>query len=177
MTATEIIARKEEFIREIGPVFGRLESDYTAPIVERAFHIMLRAGAFGDIPEALQGRGVRFEYQSPIKRIRQQIEAAAASQWAQEMIVLGEVKPDALDLINVDALGRFGAEAAGLPNEIVNGTDEVAALRKARAEAEQATLEREQFAAGVDTAETASKIPGVGGAVQKAVEGLTGQAA
>ena len=35
MTATEIVQRREEFIRAIGPVFGRLESDYTAPMVER----------------------------------------------------------------------------------------------------------------------------------------------
>ncbi len=177
MTATEIIERKEEFIREIGPVFGRLESDYTAPIVERSFNIMLRAGAFGDIPEALSEKQVRFEYQSPIKRLRQQVEAAAASQWAREMLEIDAARPDALDrasdLVNIDELGRFTAKAGALPNQIVNGTDEVVALRVQRAEAQQAALEREQFAAGVDTAETASKIPGVGGAVEKAIEGLT----
>ena len=121
MTATEIIARKEEFIREIGPVFGRLETDYTAPIVERSFQLMLRAGALAPVPEVLQGRSVRFEYQSPVKRIRQQIEATAARDWALQMIELGQVKPEALDLINVDALGRFSAEAMGLPAEIVTG--------------------------------------------------------
>ena len=156
MTATEIIARKEEFIREIGPVFGRLETDYTAPVVERAFHIMLRAGGLAPIPEVLQGRGVRFEYQSPVKRIRQQVEAAAADAWAREMILLGEVKPEALDLINVDALGRFSAEAAGLSNEIVNGADEVASLREQRAEAQAAAAEMEQLQAGAGIAQTAA---------------------
>lgn len=161
MTATEIIARKEEFIREIGPVFGRLESDYTAPIVERSFQIMLRAGALAPIPEVLQGRGVRFEYQSPVKRIRQQIEAAAAQEWAREMLVLSERKPEALDLINVDAFGRFTAEAAGLSNDIVNGADEVARIRQQRAEAQAAAAQLEQVQAGVDTAATAANIPGV----------------
>ena len=169
MTATEIIARKEEFIREIGPVFGRLETDYTAPIVERAFNIMLRAGGLAPVPEVLQGRSVRFEYQSPVKRIRQQVEAAAARAWAEEMIALGQVKPEALDLINVDALGRFSAEAAGLSNKIVNGADEVARLRQERAEAQAAAAEMEQLQAGVETAQTLAD------AANKA--GLTGQEA
>jgi len=168
MTATEIIARKEEFIREIGPVFGRLESDYTAPIVERAFQIMLRAGSLAPVPEVLQGRGVRFEYQSPVKRIRQQIEAAAARAWAQEMLDLGDAKPEALDLINVDALGRFTAEAAGLPNDVVNGTDEVARIRQQRAEAQAAAAQLEQLQAGVETAATAANIPGVKDALEGA---------
>ena len=156
MTATEINARKEEFIREIGPVFGRLETDYTAPIVERSFQIMLRAGALAPIPEVLQGQGVRFEYQSPIRKLRQQVEAASARAWAEEMIILGQVKPEALDLVNVDALGRFTAEAAGLPNDIINGMDEVQRLREERAAAQQAAAEMQQLQAGVDTAATAA---------------------
>lgn len=173
MTATEINARREEFIREIGPVFGRLETDYTAPIVERSFNIMLRAGALAPIPEALQGRGVRFEYQSPIKRLRQQVEAAAAQQWAIEQIELSEVRPEAADLINVDALGRFKAKAGGIPHNIVNGEDAVEAIRQQRAEAEAAAAQMEQVQQGADIASTAGNIPGL----KDLLEGAAGGAA
>lgn len=168
MTATEIIQRREEMIREIGPVFGRLEADYTAPMVERAFNIMLRAGALAPIPEALLGRSVRFEYESPVKKIRQQVQAAAARLWVEEMIKLGEARPEALDLINVDAFGRFGAEAATLPHEIVNGADEVARIRQERAKAQQAAAQLEQLQQGVDTAAAAASIPGVKDALEGA---------
>ena len=107
MTATEIIQRKEEFIREIGPMYGRYDTEKTAPEAERAFMVMLRAGGFAPIPKALQGKNVVFEYDSPVKRIRKQIEAAAARQWAAGMIELGQFKPEALDLINEDELGSF----------------------------------------------------------------------
>lgn len=161
MTATEVIQRKEEFIREIGPVFGRLETDYTAPLVERAFMIMLRAGAFLPIPEVLQGKNIRFEYDSPVKRIRQQIEAAAAKQWAAELVAMSEVKPEALDLINVDELARFSAEATGVPTKIVNGKDTVEAIREQRAEAmaaQQKALAIQQMAEVAKTgAEAADK--------------------
>jgi hypothetical protein len=165
MTATEVIARKEEFMREIGPTFGKLESDRTAPEIERAFMIMLRNGGFPPIPDILAGQDIRFEYDSPVKRIRQQIEAAAALQWAEEMAQVAQFKPEALDLINVDALGRFSAESKNLPRNIVNGTEEVGAIRQARQEAEaqqRAALAAEQamqtFKTGAEAAASAQPV-------------------
>lgn len=161
MTATEVIQRKEEFIREIGPVFGRLEVDYTAPMVERAFMIMLRGGGFLPIPEALQGQNIRFEYDSPVNRIRKQVEAAAARMWAAEMIELGQTKPRAILLINEEELGRFSAEALGIPKKIVNDADTVQKLDEQRQEAlvvqQQAIDDREQAEIGKIKAEAADK--------------------
>ncbi|KKL63678.1 hypothetical protein LCGC14_2172710 [marine sediment metagenome] len=134
MTATEVIQRKEEFMREIGPTFGKFETEDTAPTVERVFMIMLRGGGFAPIPEVLQGQNIRFEYNSPVKRIRQQIDAAAARMWADEQIALGASIPEALDLINVDELGRFSAEAAGIPKQIVNSDEVVEQIRQGRAQ-------------------------------------------
>lgn len=158
MTATEVIQRKEEFIREIGPVFGRLETDYTAPMVERAFNIMLRANALPPIPEALQGRNVRFEYESPVKRVRQQIEAAAAREWVREHIEAAQAtgQPDILDVVNFDAYSRFSAEAVGIPHEIVNGRERVAAIRQARQQALQQAQEAAEIQSTVETMDVAA---------------------
>lgn len=168
MTAFEVNERKEEFIREIGPVFGRQETDYTAPIIERVFKIMLRAGAFLPIPDVLSQKGVRFEYASPIKRIRQQIEANAARAWKDDLMASAEFKPEGLDLINMDAYGRFTAEAAGIPSDIVNGEDAVAQIRTQRAEQQAQEAELAQLQAGVETASTAANIPGLKDALEGA---------
>ncbi len=141
MTATEVNARKEEFIREIGPVFGRLESDSKAPLVERVFNIMLRAGALAPIPDVLSGENVRFEYESPVKRIRQQVQATSARLWADEMITLGQIDETAIDLINVEAIGRFSAKALDLPHQVVNSREVVAAKGETRAQAQQEAAE------------------------------------
>ena len=154
MTATEIIQRKEEFIREIGPMYGRYDTEKTAPETERAFMVMLRAGGFSPIPKALQGKNVVFEYDSPVKRIRKQIEAAAARQWADGMAQLGQIKPDALDLINEDELGRFEAEALVVPHQIVNSRETVAAIREARLAAQQQQQEAANMAAAMEVAKT-----------------------
>lgn len=157
MTATEIIQRKEEFIREIGPMYGRYDTEKTAPEAERAFMVMLRAGGFLPVPPALQGKNVVFEYDSPVKRIRKQIEAAAARQWAAGIVELGQVKPEALDLINEDELGRFEAEALMIPHRIVNSRETVEAIREARLEAQAQQQQAANIAAAAEVAKTGAE--------------------
>ena len=150
MTATEVMARNEEFIREIGPVFARLESDYTGPLVERVFSVMLRAGAFPAIPNELAGANVSFVYESPVKRIREEVQAAAANLAVQEISLLAQAKgPQVLDLIDEDAYGRFIAQARGLPRQLLRPADEVQRLRQARAEAQQQAQETAEIAEAV----------------------------
>ena len=162
MTATEVIARQEEFIRELGPVFGRLETDYTAPMVERVFNIMLRAGALKPIPEVLQGRGIRFEYESPVKKIRENAAALAAREWVSNLAELEQIRPGALDIVNINEYGRFTGAALGVPHKLVNSDEEIAALGQARAEQQEqaANMEAAQAAA-----EIGSKVAGAAGAL------------
>lgn len=157
MTAAEVMQRKEEFIREIGPLFGRYETEKTGPEVERAFMLMLRAGSFGPIPQSLQGKNVVFTYESPVKRIRKQIEAAAARLWAESMLVLAQSKPEAADLVDVDALGRFSADALGIPKGIVVSPDIVNARREQRAQEMQAQQQAAMMAATVDVVKTGAE--------------------
>ncbi len=142
MTATEIIQRKDEFIREVGPVFGRFESDYNLPIATRSFNIMLRAGAFDPIPEILQGQNIKFEFELPVTKIRKQVEAAAVREWAAGIMELSTVYPEARHLINPEEVGRFGHNASSLPSEVIAGRDEyqqkVQIERQELAEAKQA---------------------------------------
>jgi hypothetical protein len=152
MTATEVIERKEEFIREIGAVFGRLETDYTAKMVERPFQTMLRANAFAPIPDSLLGRNVRFEYSSPVKKIRKQIEAMAADVWAAGLLNLAKQGvPDALDFLNVDEYAKFTHEARGAPRDIINSAERVAQVRQIRAQVQAQEAQKddmERVAAG-----------------------------
>lgn len=157
MTATEVNARLQEFIQELGPVFGRLESDDTAPMIERQFKVMLRAGGFLPIPQVLQGRGIRFEYESPVKKIRQQGQALAAREWVTNLAELEEIRPGALDVVNIDEFGRFTGQALGVPRALVNGEEEIKAQRQARAEKQEAA---ENMEAAQAAAEIGSKVAG-----------------
>lgn len=167
MTATEVMQRREEFVRIIGPVFGRLEADYLAPIVERIFGIMFRAGAFGAVPDELAGADIRFEFRSPIERIRRQIEAAAALKSVEEIGLVAQATgdPAVLDFIDRDKVAKMIETANGV--DILRGEREVAELRQSRAQAEQAAAQaadtERALAVGADVLSKAGLVGGTVG--------------
>ncbi len=82
LTATEINARLDQYMRQAAPVFGRIESNYNAPHIEMVYQIGTMEGMFPPKPEvmaemeAMTGeQGIDFEYESPIKVAREKSEA------------------------------------------------------------------------------------------------------
>lgn len=158
-TATEILARKEEYQRTIGPVFGRMESDYIGFIVERVFNIMYRAGQFLPFPELPDDREVklRFEYLSPIQQARKQAELAAFGQSLMVLEPLALVQPEILDNFDGDEIARDLPMAGGFTQKWLRPKDVVEERRAQRAQ--QAEL-----------AQAAEAAPGVAGAVRDLAE-------
>jgi hypothetical protein len=137
MTATEILERKEEFVRVIGPTFGRLEADYIGPLAERTFNMLMRAGAFGPvelIPETLRGHRLRFEFVSPVARAVRQIESAALRKTIEDIAPLAAQDPSLLDHFDADAIARDVADANGVPQRWLKSREDVEAAREARAQ-------------------------------------------
>jgi hypothetical protein len=155
MTATEVMERKEEFLRAIGPVFGQLESDYIARIVERVYGIMARAGAFSDPPEQLAGSDIRFEFESPVMRARHQIEAVGLSRSLEIMGPLIQADPTMLDHYDRDAIARDAPKFGGFPQRWLKPPEVVQEERGARAQAEQAQT---ALAGGQQMADIAAKV-------------------
>lgn len=132
-TATEVLARKEEFIRALGPIFGRLESDYCGHIVRRVFNIMERVGAFPMRPPELEGVPIVFRYQSPIQQARKSLEVAGFGRTLEIMAPLAEVQPDIFDLIDGEQVMRDSPQWSGMPSDWLRTEENVMALRKLRA--------------------------------------------
>jgi hypothetical protein len=128
----EVLERKEEFIRTIGPVFGRLESDYIGQVVERSFKILLRAGALPPPPEVLRGREVGFDYASPVEQARRQIEAAGAARSVELLAPFVEADPAIMDNFDGDAIARDTPEIFGLPQRWLRAREEVESRRAVR---------------------------------------------
>lgn len=165
MTATEILQRREEFMRMVGPTFGRQEQDFVGRIVSRVFGIMSRAGAFLPPPDVLNGRRVQFEFKSAVQEAQKRINVAAASATFEQVLPLAQYKPEIMDNFDADAIARFMAEANGMPHKLLVGQDQVAAIRQARA---QAMAAQAAMAAGTQVAEAA-------GAAAPAMKLLTDQ--
>jgi hypothetical protein len=159
MTATEVIERREMFVREISAVFGRLETDYTGVLIERAFNIMLRKGAFGspeDIPEELQGSEINFRFASPVEKAKRQIEEANITQGLEKAMAIGQVRPEVLDRFNWDEIAKFIATANDFPSQLTFDDDEVESIKMNNAQAVQM---QQGMAMAEQGANIASKVP------------------
>ena len=138
MTATEVLERKEEFLRTIGPVVGRLETDYVGVVPQRAFMILLRAGAFGKPPSALTGGRVRITVSSTVEQARRQIEAAGAARAMELLAPFFAARPELMDNFDTDAIARDAPDIFGLPRSWLRSPGEVHALRDARLQGQRA---------------------------------------
>lgn len=148
MTATEILERKEEFLRTIGPVFGRLETDYIGAGVERVFAVMSRIpGAFAPFPDVGERDvKVNFEYLSPIQQARKQVEMASFGRSMEMLAPLMSVAPEFAqaigDNLDADAIVRDMPSAGAFPEDWLKPKEIVEANREQRAKQQEA-----QFAA------------------------------
>ncbi|WP_420348625.1 portal protein [Pelagibius sp.] len=170
MTATEVLERKEEFIRTIGPVFGRLESDYIGQVVERSFNILLRAGAFPEAPEILQGREVVFDFASPVEQARRQIEAAGAARSVELLAPFVQADPGILDNFDGDAIARDTPEIFGMPQRWLRPKEAVESLREGRQQAQLGGA----LVPGAESGDAAAGAGEAGGIVQALAQAAGG---
>ena len=144
MTATEVNARYDLMNRLLGPVLGRLQTDFLNPMIERTFKILWRAGELPAMPPELEKRrnDMDIEYIGPMGRAQKTDQVTAITQWAQMMTELGQFYPETAMLVDAEMLGRELAKSLNIPATIIRSRDEVNALLEQR---EQDELERKQI--------------------------------
>jgi len=133
LTATEINARLDQYMRQAAPVFTRIEHNYNAPHVNRVFSILSRAGMYPDPPPEIQGQPVKFTYESPIKVARQKAEALKIIEGMQMLLPSAQAFPSLLDNFDPDALARLTGAKLDLPESLFTPVEQMAAMRAERA--------------------------------------------
>jgi Bacteriophage head to tail connecting protein len=167
MTAEEIRARTDEFLRQAAPVFARVEADYNAAIVERAFSVLLREGIFGKPPDVLQGKEIEFQYESPVKAVRERARALSAMEAIASVGQMAALKPEVTDNINFDDAARLVMRDLGAPEIIVATNEQAGAIREQR----NAMMMAQQAAAvaqqGGDAAQSVMGAAGMAQSMQR----------
>lgn len=152
MTATEIHTRVELIRQMLGPMYGRLQTEYLQSILDRCFGLALRAGALGNPPEELQGRNLSFKFVSPMARSQRMEEVMATEQYVMSMSNMAAVKEDILDNVDFDAVAVITGTGRGVPQNIMRTADEVQQFRQAKQEAQEKQAQAQQQAAMMDKA-------------------------
>jgi hypothetical protein len=170
MTATEIMRLNQDLVRLTDSPFGRLDTDYVQPLVERCFNIMLRESAlarfqrpkspFLPIPEALSGAKIKFAFLNPITRARKVAETAQLVTFLESLLPVLQVKPEILDNIDIDKIIRDYTSVTLAPKYVIP-MEQVQAQRQQRAEAAQQQAQAEQIqkvGSGVGAAAPMAKL-------------------
>ncbi len=152
MTATEIHTRVELIRQMLGPMYGRLQTEYLQSILDRCFGLALRAGALGNPPEELQGRNLSFKFVSPMARSQRMEEVTATERYVMSLSSMAQVEPTILDNINFDSVAVITGSGLGVPQNIMRTADEVQQLRQAKQEAQEKQAQAQQQAAMMDKA-------------------------
>jgi hypothetical protein len=145
MTATEIHVRVELIRQLLGPTYGRLQSEYLRPLLERCFGIAMRAsqqmwaagmqGVFNPPPQSLVGKEFTIKFISPIARAQSLEEVSAMDRQEAALGQVAAAKPEVLDNWDFDEAARIRARLLGAPAKCTRSADDVQALRDARAQA------------------------------------------
>ncbi|MGI9491382.1 MAG: portal protein [Geminicoccaceae bacterium] len=161
MTATEVVQRRDEMLRIVEPTFGRLETEYSAPVFTRAFGIELRAGRLtvgNPLPPELSNAAIDYEFSSPIQRVREMVDALQSVAMMEQLGPLGAVDPGIYDNLDTDEISRDVMEAFG-PSKWLKPIEVVAQIREQRRIQAQQQQIQEQLAQMAQAApETAERV-------------------
>ncbi len=138
VTATEAVMRQSDKMRVLGPVLGRLQTEFLGPLIKRVFNIMLRAGALPPIPGSLTLDDIEVRYTSPVARAQQQFEAQSLPQVLQHLApIMGSSDPfGIMDNFDTDRITRRLADLYGTPGEFMRSRQEMDASREQKSKAQ-----------------------------------------
>lgn len=150
MTAYEVSVRVGMIRQLLGPIYGRLQAEYLAPLIERCFGLAYRAGIFGQAPQGLGGQNLRVKYNNPLARAQKMEDVNAIERLNQDLMGianLGQLDPAAaasLEVIKWDDNVRTIVDGLGVPLKNVRTPDELAAYREEKAKAQQEAQQQAQ---------------------------------
>lgn len=162
-TATEIDARREEKLIQLGPVIERFENEVLDPIIDRVFAVMQRRGLFPPPPPEIGGAAISIEYVSMLAEAQRAASTAGIERIFQVIGNLAGAFPDAGDNLDVDKAIETYADLLSVSPEIIRPEAMVMAIRQAKAKAAQQQQEMQASLAATQAALNLSKTDLGGG--------------
>jgi len=141
MTATEVLQRRNDIMRLLSPMLGRMQSELLGPMIDRTFNIMMDEGLFPKPPESLQGKQIKVVYQSPISQAQRSGELEGIMQTYGFMGQLAQIDQSVLAYAKSgEALRQIGI-LSGAPLNVIATDDEAQQKLEQQQQAQQAQAE------------------------------------
>lgn len=151
MTAFEVQDRRDEKLRFLAPMLGRIMVELLSPMIDRSYQIMADANRFPEAPPSLQKPGaLKINYTSPAAQAQSGARAVQMGRYIQEIIPAAQANPEILDAVDFDEYAQKLAIARGTPLSIIRSPAAILEIRENR-------QRQEQMAAMAGAAEPVSK--------------------
>ncbi len=157
MTAWEAQQRVTEYTRQAMPIFEPFEHEYNAPLCESSFDLLQEMGAFGDwrdMPESLQGKEIKFKFESPLIQAEERQKASMLVEAKGILAQMAEINPQVLSVINPNEALRDALKGLGAPATWLYSEDEAQQISAKKQQQEQAAMTMQQMQQGAMTAKT-----------------------
>lgn len=132
MTAYEVADRREEKLRQLAPMLGRLVSELHSPMIARTYNLLNDRNLIPQAPGQLAGARLKVGYRSPASVAQTGVKAISMGRFLNDLAPLAQVDPSVLDVVDTDAYARELAIARGTPRTILRSERDIQARRQQR---------------------------------------------
>lgn len=158
MTATEVLQRTEEKLRLMGPILGRVQTEFLGPVLDRVFGILMRQGKFGAPPESVPA-SFEFKYTSQVTQAQRQQEANGFIRAVEVMSPLINLNPELLtDNVDGDKTIRDTLEMFGVSPDKLKDEEERDTIRDQRQQIAQQQQQIEQLQQGAEAGQAIQQL-------------------
>lgn len=158
MTATEVAERHEEKLLMLGPVLERMHNEILDPLIEITFSHMVEAGVVPTPPAELQGTELNVEFVSMLAQAQRAVATNSVDRFVGHLGAVASLNRDVLDKLDVDRWADSYADMLGVDPELIVPSEQVALIRRQRAEAAQAQQQAAMLNQGADTAQKLGSV-------------------
>jgi len=142
-TATEIAAKNEEQLVQLGPVIQRMFTELLNPVIKRTFSIEWKQGAFPIPPQEIAGAPIEIEYISTLAQAQKLVGVQKLERFVNFTGAYAQIDPSVLDNLDGDAIVSEHANGTGVPASALRSAEEIAQIRQQRAEQAQQQQEEQ----------------------------------
>ena len=176
MTAYEAAQRVQEWIRNALPLFGPIEHEWTGAVLELTTEKVMRAGGYGpvdrngvpvDMPDALLGQSITYEFNNALKEARDR-QTLNAFQESAGILQAGMSLDPSLGG-EIDSRTMFRDAFAAVPNGRSDWLVDAEQAAIARQQTQQAMAEQQQIQQVGQVADVAGRAGDAALSVQQAL--------
>tara|TARA_R100001198_G_scaffold18173_1_gene8792 strand:- start:3446 stop:5062 length:1617 start_codon:yes stop_codon:yes gene_type:complete len=133
-TAFEVADERDEKLRMMSPMLGRLQVELFGPLIQRSYNLMAEQGKFAE-PDVELGT-LEIKYTSPAAKAQFSVKSQNSRRYIEELSLLAQLDPNVIDVIDTDALSLAMAQWSDISTKTTRTPEEIQELRQAKAENE-----------------------------------------